>query len=156
MGNTDETIRRDDPFDLGRFTSAQERVYSTVLAELQGGWKRSHWMWYVFPQIAGLGHTSTSIFYSIKNIEEAREYLRHPVLGPRLTECAETLLALQGRSASQIFGFPDDMKLKSSMTLFAAATEDPGSVFVRVLEKYFHGERDARTLDLLKISRKSD
>ncbi len=155
MGNTDDTIRRDDPFELARFTSAQERVYGTVLAELKSGWKRSHWMWYVFPQIAGLGHSSTSVFYSIKNIEEARAYLRHLVLGSRLVECTETLLALEGRTASQIFGYPDDMKLKSSMTLFAAVSEDPDSVFARVLDRYYHGERDARTLELLKHAGKS-
>ncbi|HLE42110.1 MAG TPA: DUF1810 domain-containing protein [Nitrospirota bacterium] len=156
MGKTDDTIRSDDPFDLGRFTSAQERVYETVLAELRSGWKRSHWMWYVFPQIAGLGHTSTSKHYAIKSIEEARAYINHPVLGARLVECAEAVLAVQGRSVSQIFGYPDDMKLKSSMTLFASVTEDPHSVFIRVLEKYFHGEQDAMTLQLLKVSRKSE
>jgi uncharacterized protein (DUF1810 family) len=152
MGKADDTISSDDMFDLGRFTSAQERVYGTVLAELRSGWKRSHWMWYIFPQIAGLGHSSTSQHYAIKSIQEARAYLNHPVLGARLVECAEAVLAVQGRSVSQIFGYPDDMKLKSSMTLFAAVTEDPHSVFVRVLEKYFHGEQDATTLHLLKGS----
>jgi uncharacterized protein (DUF1810 family) len=152
MGKADDTISSDDMFDLGRFTSAQERVYGTVLAELRSGWKRSHWMWYIFPQIAGLGHSSTSQHYAIKSIQEARAYLNHPVLGARLVECAEAVLAVQGRSVSQIFGYPDDMKLKSSMTLFAAVTEDPHSVFFRVLEKYFHGEQDATTLQLLKGS----
>jgi uncharacterized protein (DUF1810 family) len=153
MEKTDDTIRSEDPFDLGRFTSAQERVYETVLAELRSGWKRSHWMWYIFPQIAGLGHSSTSKHYAIKSIEEAQAYLNHPILGARLVECAEAVLAVQGRSVSQIFGYPDDMKLKSSMTLFAAVAEDPHSVFVRILEKYFHGEQDGMTLHQLKVSR---
>ena len=152
MTGRDDTISRDDPFDLNRFTSAQERVYGTVLAELKSGRKRSHWIWFIFPQIEGLGHSSTSQFYAIKSIEEARRYLKHPVLGARLVECAETVLAVEGRSVSDIFGYPDDMKLKSSMTLFASVTEDTNSVFVRVLEKYFHGERDERTLQLLKAS----
>ncbi len=149
----DDTISRDDPFDLNRFMSAQERVYGTVLAELKSGRKRSHWIWFIFPQIEGLGHSPTSQFYAIKSIEEARRYLKHPVLGARLVECAETVLAVEGRSVADIFGYPDDMKLKSSMTLFASVTEDTNSVFVRVLEKYFHGERDERTLQLLKASR---
>ena len=152
MTGRDDTISRDDPFDLNRFTSAQERVYGTVLAELKSGRKRSHWIWFIFPQIEGLGHSSTSQFYAIKSIEEARRYLKHPVLGARLVECAETVLGVEGRSVSDIFGYPDDMKLKSSMTLFASVTEDTNSVFVRVLEKYFHGERDERTLQLLKAS----
>ncbi len=154
MGKTDDTTRRDDPFDLGRFTSAQERVYETVLAELRSGRKRSHWMWYVFPQIAGLGHSSTSKHYAIKSIEEARAYINHPVLGARLVECTEAVLAVQGRSVSEIFGYPDDMKLKSSMTLFASVAEDTHSVFIRILEKYFHGEQDGMTLHLLKVSQK--
>ena len=153
MTGRDDTISRDDPFDLNRFTSAQERVYGTVLAELKSGRKRSHWIWFIFPQIEGLGHSSTSQFYAIKSIEEARRYLKHPVLGARLVECAETVLGVEGRSVSDIFGYPDDMKLKSSMTLFASVREDPHSVFVRVLDKYFHGERDERTLQLLKASR---
>jgi uncharacterized protein (DUF1810 family) len=156
MEKTDDTIRSEDPFDLGRFTSAQERVYETVLAELRSGWKRSHWMWYIFPQIAGLGHSSTSKHYAIKSIEEAQAYLNHPILGARLVECAEAVLAVQGRSVSQIFGYPDDMKLKSSMTLFAAVAEDPHSVFVRILEKYFHGEQDGMTLHQLKVSREGE
>jgi uncharacterized protein (DUF1810 family) len=102
----------------------------------------------VFPQIDGLGYSSTSKYYSIKSAEEARQYLRHPVLGKRLRECAESLLALEGLSASRIFGYPDDLKLKSSMTLFASVAEQR-SVFSRVLEKYFQGARDERTVDLL-------
>lgn len=139
---------REDPFDLRRFTAAQERVYDTAIAELRAGRKRTHWMWFILPQIDGLGRSATSKRYAIRSMEEAREYLRHPVLGPRLSECAELVLAIEGRSASEIFGDPDDLKLHSSMTLFACAT-DPGSVFARVLDKYFDGEQDARTLQLL-------
>ena len=144
-----DTDGREDPFDLNRFTSAQKSIYGSVLSELRSGQKRTHWMWYIFPQIDGLGHSTTSIFYAIKSIEEARQYLNHPVLGVRLFECAEAVLAIEGRSISQIFGYPDDLKLKSSMTLFAYIT-DPRSVFVRILDKYFHGERDFKTLDLLE------
>lgn len=138
-----------DPFDLSRFVKAQDSVYDRVLLELKNGRKSSHWMWFVFPQIDGLGHSSTTKYYAIKSVEEARRYLQHPVLGKRLRECCETILALEGLSASRIFGYPDDMKLKSSMTLFASVAES-GSVFTRVLEKYFQGARDERTVDLLK------
>ena len=138
-----------DPFDLHRFVSAQEGSYDTALAELRSGQKRTHWMWYIFPQIDGLGYSPTAKFYAIKSPEEARQYLEHPVLGPRLLTCAEAVLSVEGRSVSEIFGFPDDLKLKSSMTLFASVAE-PRSVFVRVLDKYFHGEHDFRTLDLLE------
>lgn len=137
-----------DPFELNRFIKAQARVYDRVLLELRSGYKRTHWMWFVFPQIDGLGHSSTTKYYSIKSAEEARLYLNHPVLGKRLRECAESLLALEGLSASRIFGYPDDLKLKSSMTLFASVAEQR-SVFIRVLEKYFQGARDERTVDLL-------
>ena len=138
-----------DPFDLARFVSAQERSYDTALKELRSGQKRTHWMWYIFPQIDGLGHSPTAKFYAIKSPEEARQYLEHPVLGPRLRACAEEVLSVERRSASEIFGFPDDVKLRSSMTLFASLAE-PGSIFVRVLDKYFHGEPDQKTLELLK------
>jgi uncharacterized protein (DUF1810 family) len=141
----------DDPFDLHRFTNAQERIYNSVIAELKSGQKRSHWMWYIFPQIEGLGHSSTSKYYAIKSMEEARQYYTHPVLGRRLLECAEVLLGVEERSISEIFGYPDDLKLKSSMTLFASVA-DTNSVFVRVLDRYFHGERDAMTLRLLESS----
>lgn len=149
MAQTDNT-RSSDPFDLKRFMAAQERSYATALAELRDGEKESHWMWYIFPQIEGLGHSPTSRHYSIKSMEEARAYLAHPVLGHRLRECAEAVLAVEGRSAAAIFGYPDDLKLKSSMTLFAAVDEDPDSPFVRVLEKYFRGARDAGTLKILE------
>jgi uncharacterized protein (DUF1810 family) len=138
-----------DPFDLDRFISAQEGIYDSVLAELRRGQKRTHWMWFVFPQIDGLAHSATSKYYAIKSIEEARQYSNHPILGARLLECAEAVLAVEGRSVSEIFGYPDDLKLKSSMTLFAYVA-DPRSVFVRILDKYFQGERDVRTLDLLE------
>jgi len=149
-------VRESDLFDLSRFTKAQEGVYDTALAELKSGQKRSHWMWYIFPQIDGLAHSSTAKYYAIKNIEEARQYLNHPVLGARLVECAEAVLSIEGRSVSQIFGYPDDLKLKSSMTLFASVP-DSNPVFVRVLDKYFSRERDDRTLQLLeKLNEKKD
>ncbi len=150
MDKTDDTRGLSDPFDLKRFTAAQERIYNTALAELKRGQKQSHWMWFIFPQIEGLGHSSTSRHYAIKSLGEARAYLAHPVLGQRLRECAEAVMAVEGRSASAIFGYPDDMKLKSSMTLFSFVDEDPNSPFVRVLEKYYRGERDAGTLQILE------
>ncbi len=149
MTTTSPNTSADDPFDLSRFLSAQEGIYPTVLAELSAGQKRSHWMWFVFPQIEGLGHSSTSQYYAIKSMAEARAYLKHPVLGARLRECAAAVLAVEGRSAAQIFGYPDDLKLRSSMTLFAAAA-DPGSVFARVVDKYFNGEQDPKTLRLIE------
>lgn len=145
-----DMVDRNDPFGLDRFTAAQERVYGTVLSELRSGQKRSHWMWFIFPQVVGLGHSLTSVHYSMKSVAEARAYLEHPVLGARLVECSKTLLDVEGRSASAIFGYPDDMKLKSSMTLFASVAEDPCSVFVQVLEKYFKGQRDSSTLEIIK------
>ena len=148
MIETVTTAGRDDPFDLSRFTSVQAGVYETVLVELRSGEKRTHWMWFIFPQIEGLGHSATAEYYAIKTVEEARQYLKHPVLGARLTECAEAVLAIEGRSASEIFGYPDDLKLRSSMTLFAYVA-GPHSAFVRVLDKYFAGEQDLRTLQLL-------
>lgn len=136
-----------DPYDLNRFLTAQEGVYDRALTEVRSGMKLSHWMWFVFPQIDGLGHSPTTRHYSIKSLEEARRYLSHPVLGPRLTECAEAVLAVQGRSVSEIFGFPDDMKLQSCMTLFEFLS-GPGSVFGRVLDRYYQGRRDERTLQI--------
>ena len=129
-------------FDLARFTAAQERVYDQALAELRAGRKESHWMWFIFPQFEGLGESPTSRRFAIRSLEEARAYLDDPVLGPRLLECSHALLGLAGLSASAIFGYPDDMKLRSSMTLFELAAP-PRSVFTRVIEKYFGGERDA-------------
>ena len=149
MKKESDVIGRDDSFALSRFISAQERVYDRVLTELRSSQKRSHWMWFIFPQIDGLGHSPTTKLYSIKSMEEARQYLNHSILGTRLLECAEAALATEGRSVSEIFGYPDDLKLKSCMTLFAAVA-DPGSVFDRVLDKYFHGQRDDRTLQLIE------
>ena len=134
--------------DLNRFVRAQETSYDRALAEVRDGCKRSHWMWYIFPQIAGLGQTSTSRLYAIDDLEEAQAYLRHPVLGPRLLEISEALLALNTDSAMAVFGWPDDMKLRSCMTLFSAVSEE-GSVFQQVLDAYYRGERDERTMQLL-------
>lgn len=144
-----ETIYRDDPYDLRRFTKAQRNTYDRVLTELRNGKKQTHWMWYIFPQIDGLGHSATSKRYAIKSIEEARQYLNHPVLGKRLLECVKVILAIEGRSISEIFGHPDDMKLKSSMTLFTCIPNSP-SVLFRVLDKYFNGNRDVKTLQLFE------
>ena len=137
-------MTNDDPFDLARFVAAQGANYAQALAEVRSGQKVSHWMWYVFPQIDGLGFSEMARRYAIKNLEEARAYLVHPVLGPRLTECAEAALAVEGRSALAIFGSPDDLKLKSCATLFALVSSS-GSVFHRLLDKYFQGERDEMT-----------
>jgi len=140
----------DDRFDLNRFVKAQEEVYPRALAEIELGRKRSHWMWFIFPQIEGLGRSSTAKFYAIKSREEAKAYLGHGLLGKRLHVCAETLLKLEGRSAAEIFGAPDDLKLGSSMTLFASVSP-ADSVFSRVLDRYFTGEPDLKTLELLRL-----
>ena len=140
---------REDPFDLQRFLKAQERIYDQALSELKTGEKRSHWMWYIFPQIDGLGFSSTTKHYSIKSMEEARAYLDHPVLGKRLIECTETVLAISGKSVSRIFGYPDDLKFKSSMTLFAEVTGSDSS-FGRAIEQFYNGRRDEKTLALLR------
>jgi uncharacterized protein (DUF1810 family) len=141
-------MSRDDPFDLARFISAQKGEYARALAEIRSGEKRSHWMWFIFPQIDGLGFSSTAKHYAIKNIEEARQYLAHPDLGARLRECAEAVLSVKGRSASEIFGYPDDLKLKSCMTLFELVSGQ-GSVFSQVLDRYYQGQRDTRTEEIL-------
>lgn len=138
-----------DRFDLKRFLDAQEGIYPRALSEIKGGRKRSHWMWFVFPQIAGLGRSEMNVRYAIKNVDEARAYLEHPVLGERLREISRAVMEVEGKTAYQIFGSPDDMKLRSSMTLFERAAE-PGSVFAEVLEKYFDGERDERTIGILE------
>ncbi len=137
-----------DADGLNRFVDAQQGIYEIALSEIRQGQKRSHWMWFVFPQYAGLGISPTSQRYAIKSLAEAEAYLKDPVLGRRLVECAEALLRIEGRSAQQIFGSPDDMKLKSSATLFAHVSPS-GSVFERVLDKYFRGERDDKTLRLI-------
>ena len=137
-----------DPFDLQRFIDAQHGVYESALGEIAQGQKRTHWMWFIFPQIDGLGSSPAARHYAIKSREEAEAYLRHPVLGPRLAACAEATLAVDGRSAREMFGSPDDLKLRSSATLFAAIAPG-GSVFERVIEKYFNGQPDPKTLELL-------
>ena len=144
------TPEPEDPHALNRFVRAQEQNYAQALAELARGHKRSHWMWYVFPQIDGLAASSTSRHYAIKSLAEAEAYLAHPILGPRLLACAETLMRIQGRTASQIFGSPDDLKLKSCATLFACVLP-AGSIFDRLLQKYYGGSRDERTLKLLGL-----
>lgn len=133
---------------LDRFLEAQRSDYAAALAEVRRGRKTSHWMWYIFPQIAGLGQSSTARYYSIRDLEEAREYYAHPVLGQRLREITSVLLALRGSDPVAVFGGIDSMKLKSSMTLFAAtAPDDP--LFRQVLDKYYGGEQDSLTLRLL-------
>jgi uncharacterized protein (DUF1810 family) len=134
-----------DPFDLQRFVDAQARVYPSVLDELRAGRKRSHWIWFVFPQVAGLGSSPTAARYAISSLDEARAYLRHDVLGPRLHECTRLVNAVQGRSIGQIFGSPDDLKVRSSMTLFVRATQN-NSEFVELLARYYGGEEDQLTL----------
>ena len=139
----------DDPFNLQRFVAAQDGVYRQACAELRGGRKRSHWMWFVFPQIAGLGFSAMAQFYALSSLDEARAFLRHPVLGPRLRECVELVSRVEGKSLYDIFGDPDEMKFRSSMTLFErAAPEEP--VFARALDKFCGGVRDSVTLEKLK------
>jgi uncharacterized protein (DUF1810 family) len=133
--------------DLSRFLKAQEQDYEQALREIRSGRKRSHWMWYIFPQIQGLGFSPTAQYYAIRDLQEARDYLAHPVLGARLKEISSALLDLNGLSASEILGYPDDLKLRSSMTLFRMADlNEP--VFLEVLEKYYDGKPDARTVEL--------
>lgn len=136
-----------DPYDLDRFVQAQAPDYERALSELRAGKKRSHWMWYIFPQIEGLGQSPMSRRYSIKSSDEARAYLDHPILGPRLRECATVVRDLGGHSALEVFGSPDDMKLRSSVTLFARVSGD--AVFEEVLQTYFDGIPDKETLRLL-------
>lgn len=133
------------PYNLQRFLSAQETSYQAALSEIKAGRKRSHWMWYIFPQIQGLGFSETSRFYAIRNRDEAEAYLAHPVLGSRLIEISNELLQLQDSNAYKIFGSPDDAKLKSSMTLFAAVP-NTNPVFGAVLEKFFNNIKDDKTL----------
>jgi uncharacterized protein (DUF1810 family) len=150
---TDERVpgNATDPYNLIRFVQAQEDDYAQALAEIRGGRKRSHWMWYIFPQFDGLGHSSMSKRYSIKSLAEAEAYLRHPILGPRLVECCEAALGIEGRSAHDIFGSPDDIKLRSCATLFARVSP-AGSVFESLLDQYFQGDRDDRTLRLMGVA----
>jgi uncharacterized protein (DUF1810 family) len=139
-----------DPYHLERFVDAQDHgVHTKALNELHAGRKATHWMWFIFPQVTGLGTSPTSQRYAIGSLEEARAYLEHPVLGPRLVECARAVLVHPDRTARQIMGTPDDAKLRSSMTLFALAAADSEPVFHEVLDTFFAGERDPRTLHLL-------
>ncbi len=135
--------------NLNRFIEAQQNIYPQVLKELQKGKKISHWMWFIFPQIEGLGNSSTAKYYSIKTIKEAKEYVEHPVLGIRLLECANILLKINGKSADDIFGYPDNLKLKSSITLFNYVIPEH-NVFIAVIKKYFEGEQDKHTLLILE------
>ena len=144
-----------DPFNLERFLAAQSVAHDTAVVELRDGCKRSHWMWFVFPQLTGLGHSARAQHYGITGLDEARAYLAHPVLGARLQECAAVLEGLDpSLSASSIFGYPDDLKLRSCLTLFARAA-GPGSIFERLLDRYFAGEPDDRTVALLQLQGRS-
>jgi len=143
MSNSSE-----DPFDLARFVLAQQNTYDHAVSEIRCGHKETHWMWFIFPQFAGLGFSYQSQLYAIKSLGEARAYLQHPILGPRLVEITKACLEVKGKTAHEIFGTPDDLKLRSSMTLFAEISP-ADSVFHRVLDRYFNGEFDPRTLDLI-------
>ncbi len=138
-------------FDLSRYIDAHQRSFSQALTEIKNGHKESHWMWYIFPQIDGLGHSATSKYYSIKNLEEAREFIAHPYLGVNLREICRALLLLETSNATMIFGNPDDKKLKSCMTLFSYATDD-NQIFLDVLRRFFEGKKDNRTIQLLEKS----
>ena len=137
-----------DPYDLQRFVDAQANVFDRALSEIKSGRKRSHWMWFIFPQVEGLGTSSMSKRYAIRSIAAAKVYLAHPLLGPRLLECAEAALAVQTSSALELFGSPDDMKLRSCATLFACVSSE-GSVFSQLIDKFFDGKPDERTLQLV-------
>lgn len=137
-----------DIYNLQRFLDAQEHVYDTVLDELRAGRKSSHWIWFIFPQIAGLGHSAMAQQFAIASLDEAKAYLQHPVLGQRLRECALLVLDLNGRSAEEIFSYPDNLKFRSCMTLLMAAATD-NTLFTNALHKYFDGQHDEKTLDIL-------
>ncbi|MEQ1654677.1 MAG: DUF1810 domain-containing protein [Nitrospira sp.] len=137
-----------DLYNLHRFLDAQKHVYNTILDELRAGRKSSHWIWFIFPQIAGLGRSGMAQQFAIASLDEAKAYLQHPVLGPRLRECTQLVLNVNGRSAEEIFSSPDDLKFRSCMTLFMTATTD-NTIFKDALLKYFHGKPDQLTLDLL-------
>ncbi|HWF66412.1 MAG TPA: DUF1810 domain-containing protein [Acidobacteriaceae bacterium] len=137
-----------DPYNLQRFVDAQKAMFEQARAELSRGKKASHWMWFIFPQIRGLGASETAQFFAISSLAEAAAYLEHPVLGPRLRECARLVTAIEGKSIEHVFGYPDNLKFKSSMTLFARATPENG-IFLEALKIYFGGEFDRQTLDRL-------
>ena len=138
-------------YDLSRFLEAQKNSYDTALREIRAGRKRSHWMWYIFPQIQGLGYSAMAQHYAIRDLGEAREYLQHPVLGPRLIEISEALLSLDESDPRRVMGSPDDLKLRSCMTLFQCAAPDQ-PVFGKVLDKFYGGQPDGRTLEILSRS----
>ena len=141
-----------DRHDLERFVAAQEPVFATALAELQVGRKRTHWMWFIFPQLRGLGRSPTATFYGIASLDEARAYLAHKLLGPRLARCTDAVLAVEGRTVHEIFGSPDDMKFHSSMTLFAVAAGDKARPYRDALNRCFRGTPDPQTLKLLGLT----
>ena len=138
-----------DPHDLHRFVEAQEETFAQAVSELEDGRKASHWMWFVFPQLRGLGRSPMATRFGIASLDEARAYLAHPLLGPRLRQCVRLALRIDGRSITEVFGSPDDMKFRSCMTLFDAAAPDE-TMFAEALRKYFGGTPDARTLELLR------
>ena len=144
MARSDEA----DPYNLKRFGDAQNPVYTQVCSELRAGRKSSHWMWFIFPQVQGLGYSPMAQKFAISSLEEAKAYLQHPILGPRLRECCRLVNLIEGRSIEKIFGYPDDLKFRSSMTLFAHAASD-NQVFKDALDKYFSGESDRLTLERL-------
>jgi uncharacterized protein (DUF1810 family) len=146
--NSNRASSEADPYELARFMRAQEQHYEQALSEIRCGRKRSHWMWFIFPQFDGLAFSSTSKHYAIRSVDEAKAYLEHPILGARLIECMEALIGVQERSAAEIFGSPDDLKLRSCATLFAVVSS-PDSVFSRLLDKYYRGALDEATLKLL-------
>ena len=144
-----------DKYNLSRFLEAQMVTYDSAMLELARGSKKSHWIWYIFPQIEGLGISDTAKLYSIKSLEEGRAYLEHPVLGPRLVEACEILLSLKEASMDEVMGFPDDLKLLSSMTLFEVVS-DSNSIFTKMIEFYYEGRRDKASLDIIKSRYNSD
>jgi uncharacterized protein (DUF1810 family) len=141
-----------EAFDLQRFLDAQAPVYPRVIAELRQGRKRSHWMWFIFPQLSGLGHSAMAQRFAVASAEEAKAYLAHPTLGPRPRQCTALVNAIEGRTIGEILGSPDDLKFCSSMTLFGAVSRDPD--FLQAIAKYYDGLQDQRTLDLLTSSRR--
>jgi uncharacterized protein (DUF1810 family) len=155
MTSSSDATTAEDQYNLNRFLQAQEEDYERALSEIRSGRKRTHWMWYIFPQLDGLAFSSTAKHYAIRNVDEARAYLAHPVLGPRLQECAEAVVQIESRSAREIFGTPDDLKLRSCATLFAHVSPT-GSVFRRLLEKYYGDQRDDKTLELLRTNPETD
>ena len=144
----DQVTTVNDPYDLQRFVNAQNPVFEQVCAELRAGQKEGHWMWFIFPQLRGLGHSPMATAFGISSRQEGEAYLQHPILGPRLTECTRLVNLVEGRSIDQIFGYPDDLKFHSSMTLFACITSE-NQIFMAALQKYFGGELDRLTIERL-------